>query len=145
LLLKTKKNNNPDFGCPNIYIMNLMKSMKSRGYIKETFVWHHFYWYLTNEGIEYLREYLSLPGEIVPDTLKKKQRAEDQFEDNRDNRDNRDHRGGRGYRGGKDSGDFNPQFQNRSYGRGKRYDDQQQTEQPPNNQQTTTTDVVDNW
>ena len=30
-----------------------------------------FYWYLTVEGIEYLREYLHLPEEIVPATLKK--------------------------------------------------------------------------
>lgn len=31
----------------------------------------YFYWYLTVEGIEYLREYLHLPEEIVPATLKK--------------------------------------------------------------------------
>lgn len=31
----------------------------------------YFYWYLTAEGIEYLREYLHLPEEIVPATLKK--------------------------------------------------------------------------
>jgi small subunit ribosomal protein S10e len=30
--------------------------------------------YLTNEGIEYLREYLCLPAEIVPATLKKSNR-----------------------------------------------------------------------
>ena len=30
-----------------------------------------YYWYLTNEGIEYLRDYLHLPIEIVPATLKK--------------------------------------------------------------------------
>lgn len=48
-----------------------MNSMKSRGYVRETFNWQWFYWYLTNEGIEYLREYLHLPAEIVPATLKK--------------------------------------------------------------------------
>merc|ERR1712130_879577 len=31
----------------------------------------HFYWYLTNEGIQYLRDYLHLPPEIVPSTLKR--------------------------------------------------------------------------
>merc|ERR1712193_537384 len=32
------------------------------------------YRYLSNEGIEYLREYLHLPAEIVPATLKKTSR-----------------------------------------------------------------------
>ncbi|KAK8518412.1 hypothetical protein V6N12_017560 [Hibiscus sabdariffa] len=31
----------------------------------------HYYWYLTNDGIEFLRTYLNLPSEIVPATLKK--------------------------------------------------------------------------
>merc|ERR1719348_392961 len=45
--------------------------MKSRGYVRENFAWRHYYWYLTNEGIEYLRDYLHLPPEIVPATLRK--------------------------------------------------------------------------
>lgn len=32
--------------------------------------------YLTNEGIEYLRQYLHLPPEIVPATLKRTARSE---------------------------------------------------------------------
>ena len=32
-------------------------------------------WYLNDDGIEFLREYLSLPPEIVPATLKKQVRA----------------------------------------------------------------------
>jgi small subunit ribosomal protein S10e len=55
----------------NLQVRNLMKSLKSRGYVRETFSWQWHYWYLTNEGIEYLREYLNLPMEIVPATLKK--------------------------------------------------------------------------
>lgn len=39
--------------------------------MKEQFAWRHYYWYLTNEGIEYLRTYLHLPSEIVPATLKR--------------------------------------------------------------------------
>lgn len=31
----------------------------------------HYYWYLTDDGIEFLRTYLNLPSEIVPATLKK--------------------------------------------------------------------------
>uniref|UniRef100_A0A8D1CTJ2 Plectin/eS10 N-terminal domain-containing protein n=1 Tax=Sus scrofa TaxID=9823 RepID=A0A8D1CTJ2_PIG len=56
---------------PNLEVLALMKSMKSRGLVRETFNWQYFYWYLTAEGIEYLREYLHLPEEIVPATLKK--------------------------------------------------------------------------
>ncbi|KAI3957267.1 hypothetical protein MKW92_000200 [Papaver armeniacum] len=29
------------------------------------------YWFLTNDGIDFLRTYLNLPSEIVPNTLKK--------------------------------------------------------------------------
>ncbi|CAM9203494.1 unnamed protein product [Discosporangium mesarthrocarpum] len=56
---------------PNLEVLMLMKSMKSRELVRETFNWQYYYWYLTPEGIEYLREYLHLPEEIVPATLKK--------------------------------------------------------------------------
>ena len=52
------------------------QSLKSRGYVKEQFAWRTYYWYLTNEGIQYLRDYLHLPAEIVPSTLKRQARAE---------------------------------------------------------------------
>jgi small subunit ribosomal protein S10e len=48
-----------------------MQSFKSREYVKEIFSWQYYYYYLTNEGIEYLREYLNLGADVVPDTLKK--------------------------------------------------------------------------
>jgi small subunit ribosomal protein S10e len=57
---------------PNLFVIKLMLSLKSRKYVREQFTWNHFYYFLTNEGIEYLREYLHLPQEIVPATLKKK-------------------------------------------------------------------------
>ena len=60
-----------DIDVPNLEVLNLMKSMKSRGYVRETFNWQYFYWYLTDEGVEYLRDFLHLPAEIVPATLKK--------------------------------------------------------------------------
>ena len=53
------------------------QSLKSRGYVKEQFAWRTYYWYLTNEGIQYLRDYLHLPPEIVPSTLKRQQRPAD--------------------------------------------------------------------
>lgn len=42
-----------------------LQSLKSRGYVTEQFAWRHYYWYLTNEGIQYLRDYLHLPPEVM--------------------------------------------------------------------------------
>ena len=55
---------------PNLEVICLLRSFKSKGYVKETFNWQWYYYYLTNEGIEYLRTYLALPDDIVPATLK---------------------------------------------------------------------------
>ena len=52
-------------------VIKVLPSLKSRGYIKEQFAWSHLYWFLTNEGIQNLRDYLHLPPEIVPATLKR--------------------------------------------------------------------------
>jgi len=54
----------------NIVVLQLMKSLKSRGYIKETFNWQWFYWVLTDEGVEYIRNFLHLPADIIPATHK---------------------------------------------------------------------------
>ena len=48
-------------------------SCSSRGYVKRTYTWKHHYWFLTNEGITYLREYLNFPETVVPNTHKKQQ------------------------------------------------------------------------
>merc|ERR1711885_40517 len=60
--------------------------MKSRGYVRENFAWRHYYWYLTNEGIQYLRDYLHLPPEIVPATLRKATKPNEGRSWNRDQR-----------------------------------------------------------
>ncbi|KAB2066923.1 hypothetical protein ES319_A09G192000v1 [Gossypium barbadense] len=61
----------PEIDLPNLQVIKLMQSFKSKEYVRETFAWMHYYWYLTNDGIEFLRTYLNLPSEIVPATLKK--------------------------------------------------------------------------
>ena len=61
---------------PNLHVIKALTSLKSRGYVKEQFAWRHYYWYLTNEGIGYLRNYLHLPPEIVPSTLKRQVRPD---------------------------------------------------------------------
>uniref|UniRef100_A0A3B3I2U1 Ribosomal protein S10 n=1 Tax=Oryzias latipes TaxID=8090 RepID=A0A3B3I2U1_ORYLA len=65
-----------DKNVPNLHVMKAMQSLKSCGYVKEQFAWRHFYWYLTNEGIQYLRDFLHLPPEIVPATLRRQTRPE---------------------------------------------------------------------
>lgn len=49
---------------PNLQVIKAMQSLKSRGFVVEQFAWRHFYWYLTNEGIRYLRDFLHLPAEV---------------------------------------------------------------------------------
>lgn len=76
-VMVAKKDKRPQIKHPevqsvsNLQVIRAMGSLKSRGYVKETFAWKHFYWYLTNDGIVYLRDYLHLPTEIVPATLQR--------------------------------------------------------------------------
>ena len=37
---------------PDLHEMKALQSLKSLGYVKEQFAWRHYYWYLTNEGIQ---------------------------------------------------------------------------------------------
>ena len=96
-------------GPTNLEVLNLMKSLKSKGYIRVTFSWQYNYCYLTDEGIEYLRNYLALPPEIVPATHKKsairpegRERDDDKYEGRGAPafRDNRERGGGFGRGGG---------------------------------------------
>ena len=66
----------PEVEVPNLHVIKALQSLKSRGLVTEKFAWRHYYWYLTNEGIQYLRDYLHLPPEIVPATLKRQIKTE---------------------------------------------------------------------
>ena len=121
---------------PNLQVVKLMQSLKSRNFVKERYNWRYLYFFLTNEGIEYLRETLHINGETVPNTLKKSdkpqpppsfgiQRGDD---DGGRGRGRGRGRGGRG-RGGRDEyrtkadgsapADFDPSFDSgRGRGRG---------------------------
>ncbi|ELW64082.1 40S ribosomal protein S10 [Tupaia chinensis] len=60
-----------DKNVPNLYNMNAMQSLKSQDCMKEQFAWRHFYWYLTNEGIQYLCNYHHLhPRSCLPPCTK---------------------------------------------------------------------------
>ena len=102
---KDTRSRHPEIDVPNLFVIKSMMSLKSRQFVTETFNWNHYYWYLTNEGIEYLREFLHLPAEIVPATWKKRTVP----------RTGGASRMGGGDRPsyGKDQGDFKPQFEGR--------------------------------
>jgi small subunit ribosomal protein S10e len=55
----------------NLEVVKLMQSLTSKGYVREQFNWSWYYYFLTNEGVEYLRDYLHLPADMVPATMKK--------------------------------------------------------------------------
>ena len=88
---------------PNIQVMKAMQSLKSRGYVTEVFSWQWFYWRLTDAGIDYLKSYLHLDDDVLPNTHKKNIPAEgaNRFEERGGGRFNRgdDNRERDGYRG----------------------------------------------
>ncbi|RCI06026.1 hypothetical protein CU098_013415 [Rhizopus stolonifer] len=99
---------------PNLEVIKVMQSLTSKGLIKTQFSWQWYYYTLTDEGIDYLREYLNLPQEIVPATLKKTARPASAAPRRNFGGD----REGRAPRGDRDnyrrkeeaSGDFKPEF-----------------------------------
>merc|ERR1712023_275334 len=99
------QHDDPELPVKNLYVIKLLTSLKSRGYVTESFSWQWYYWYLTNEGIEYLREYLNLPTDVIPATLKQSRAA-------------RPARGGDEGRGGK-GGDWGGKGEGGGWGGGK--------------------------
>ena len=55
----------------NLEVIKLMTSLTSKDLVSCRFSWKHYYWFLNDEGIEWLREYLHLPADMIPNTLKK--------------------------------------------------------------------------
>jgi len=85
---------------PNLQVLVMMKSLKSRGFVREAFNWVHYFFFLTDEGINYLRTFLNLPEEVVPATLQKVTRPmEKRPEGGMGGGDREDRRGGGGGRG----------------------------------------------
>jgi small subunit ribosomal protein S10e len=60
-----------ELNVPNLEVVKMMQSLRSQGYIRETFSWQWYYYYLTEEGIEYLRQYLHLDENVMPATLQR--------------------------------------------------------------------------
>lgn len=68
---KTGKAKHPKVDLPNLYVIKLMQSFESRGFVTSHFSWSHYYYALTPEGIDHVKDFLNLPHEIVPRTMLK--------------------------------------------------------------------------
>ncbi|KAM0154470.1 hypothetical protein ACHAPC_008881 [Botrytis cinerea] len=103
---KEYENKHPDIDTRNLYVVKACQSLTSRGYVKTQFSWQYYYYTLTPEGLDYLREWLHLPAEIVPSTHIKVQRshAPPRGMMGGDERERKPF-GGRGGRGGGERGD----------------------------------------
>ncbi|KIH93481.1 small subunit ribosomal protein S10e [Sporothrix brasiliensis 5110] len=69
---KTFEIPHPEIDTKNLYAC---QSLTSKGFVKTQFSWQWYYYTLTPEGLDYLREWLHLPAEIVPSTHIKQQRS----------------------------------------------------------------------
>ena len=56
---------------PNLIVMMIVKSLKSRRYLNGVFNWQWSYYWLNDAGVKYICEYLGLPEDVVPVTYKK--------------------------------------------------------------------------
>mmetsp|Transcript_30545 Transcript_30545/g.55789 ORF Transcript_30545/g.55789 Transcript_30545/m.55789 type:complete len:138 (-) Transcript_30545:46-459(-) len=66
------RHNDPELAdIPNLHVMMVTRSLCSGEYLTEVFNWRWHYYFLTNKGIEYLREQLHLPPHVMPSTLTK--------------------------------------------------------------------------
>ncbi|KAJ5349850.1 hypothetical protein N7541_007577 [Penicillium brevicompactum] len=53
-----------DIDTKNLYVIKALQSLDSRGFVKTQFSWQYYYYTLTPEGLDYLREWLHLPAEV---------------------------------------------------------------------------------
>jgi small subunit ribosomal protein S10e len=85
----------------------LLRSLKDRDLVELVFNWQYYYYYVKNEGVTHLREYLGiLEDNIAPITFKNTRKAfvgRDEEEEGED-RPRRRFGGGRGGRGGRFGG-----------------------------------------
>ena len=58
------------FDIPNTNVMNIMKTLKSKHYVTEVFCWNWHYYTVTDEGIEFLKNYLGAPSHTLPKSRK---------------------------------------------------------------------------
>ena len=58
----------------NLYVIKAMQSLASRGYVRTNFSWMWYYYFLTDEGIDYIRDYTGVDADLQPKTRQKTSR-----------------------------------------------------------------------
>lgn len=66
----------PDLQLKNLYVIKALQSLNSKGFVKTQFSWQYYYYTLTDEGVEYLRQWLYLPDFVTPVTHQRERPAE---------------------------------------------------------------------
>lgn len=84
---------------PNIHCFLVMRSLLSRKYVTEIFTWQWHYYFLKNEGVKFLREYLGLPASVIPNTHKVEKVTKEEEAVEGEEAAGEERRGGRGTRG----------------------------------------------
>jgi small subunit ribosomal protein S10e len=104
----TSKNETLDIS--NLHCFLVMRSLISRKFATEIFRWQWHYYFLTQDGIKYLREYLGLPSTVIPNTYNVNQENNDEEQKEEGGEEGGEKRGrgerrgrgrGRGGRGGR--------------------------------------------
>ena len=75
---------------PNIVVMMVVKSLKSKGYLEEVFSWQWSYYFLNDPGVRFLCEELGLPEDVVPATYKRTKMARAHEDDKKDGEEEED-------------------------------------------------------
>ena len=102
----------PEIPVPNLHVMKALQGLLSKNLVTHEFVWQYHYYFLNDEGIVYLREYLHLPESVVPASITKaKMPSRPPMSRGREEGKYREKKVGA-------QADFKPQFQG-GYGRGK--------------------------
>jgi hypothetical protein len=60
----------------NLEVIKLMTSLTSKDLVSCRFCWKHYYWFLNYAGVAFLRKYLFLAENVVPNTQRKPEKEE---------------------------------------------------------------------
>lgn len=62
-----------ELNCLNIYAFQIGRSFADKGFAKRQYAWSHAYFTLTQEGIDWLRNYFGAPANVEPATRQERQ------------------------------------------------------------------------
>ncbi|KAJ5190358.1 uncharacterized protein N7498_009343 [Penicillium cinerascens] len=104
-----------DIDTKNLYVIKALQSLDSRGFVKTRFSWQYYYYTLTPEGLDYLRDVPTLPPRGMMGGEERERRPRAPREGGREGGYRRREEGGK--EGGA-PGEFAPSFRG-GFGRGR--------------------------